>query len=157
MDIPAFPDKGLATSTLVIAEKLLPLPDLIRTLHSKLLDDSNPFVYSGKQVSPSVDNRLPVNSSLAVLFKIYNLAGDSQNWRLVARAKLVGTGGEELDLPPIPLEGHLSQTGDSEATVGLDLPFRSAEPGKYKLLIEVSEAGASVSTTAQTDLELVKN
>ncbi len=143
LEVPALLDSGLTVSSLVLVEKLSPLPDLIRTLHAKLLDDGDPFVYAGMQASPSADNRLPVNSSLAVLFKVYGLAGGSENRKLVAKARLVNAIGEELVLPPIPLEGSISQTGDSEATVWIDLPFPSAMPGKYKLMIEISEANAT--------------
>ena len=157
LEVPGFPDSGLVTSSLVIVEKLSPLPELIRTLHAKLLDDSDPFVFSGMQASPSIDNRLPVNSPLAVLFKIYNLAGGSENWKLVARARLAGENGEQLVLPPVSLEGSISQTGNSEATVGIDLPFRNEAPGKYKLLIDISEGDATRATTAWTDVEFIKN
>jgi hypothetical protein len=156
LEVPPLPESRLAISSLVLVEKLSPLPDLIRTLHAKLLDDSDPFVYAGMQVSPSVDNRLPVNSPLSVFFKVYNLAGSPEDWKLVARARLVSEAGEEMMLPPIPLDRSISQTGDSEATVGIDLPFRNMEPGKYRLLVEISGAPFPQSATAQRDLELVK-
>jgi hypothetical protein len=38
-----------------------------------------------------------------------------------------------------------------------DLPFRTTKPGKYKLLMEISEADASQSTTARTDVQFVTN
>ncbi len=155
--LPALTENGLAASSLVIVDKLSPLPDLIRTLHSKLLDDSDPFVYSGMQISPSIENKLPVNLPMTVLLKIYNLPTGSGTWKLEARARLLGANGEELMLATIPLEGRISQTGNSEATVAVDIPFRDVAPGKYKLLIEVSETGTSQSTTAQTDVEFTRN
>ncbi len=155
--LPALTENGLATSSLVIVDRLSPLPDLIGTLHSQLLDDSDPFVYSGMQISPSIENKLPVNLPMTVLLKIYNLPTGSGTWKLEARAKLLGANGEELMLAPFPLEGRISQAGNSEATVGVELHFRDVAPGKYKLLIEVSETGTSLSTTAQTDVEFAKN
>jgi hypothetical protein len=76
---------------------------------------------------------------------------------LPKRYNKIGANGEELTLAPFSLEGRISQASNSEATVGVELPFRDVAPGKYKLLIEISETANSQSTTAQTDVEFAKN
>jgi hypothetical protein len=156
LEVPAPPESGLAVSSLVLSERLSPLPELIHNIQDGLLDDSDPFVHAGTQISPSIDNRLPVNSPLAVFFKLYNLVGNSVGWKLEAKAKLIRDSGEELVLPPIPVDAGSSKTGNSEVTIGINLPFQNTKPGKYRLQIEISEAASSQSATVQTDLELVK-
>jgi hypothetical protein len=129
----------------------------MRNLHDTLLDDSDPFVHAGMRLSPSLENRLPIDRPLDVLFKLYNLPAGSDHWSLVAKPKLVNENGKELAWPPIPIDESSSKTGDTEATIGINLPFQNAAPGKYKLLIEISETESSQSTMIQTDLELVRN
>jgi hypothetical protein len=91
------------------------------------------------------------------LFKLYNPAGDLEHWKGVAKARLLRDSGEELSVPPISLEQNLSQSGDTEATIGLNLPFQGVAPGKYRLAIEVTEAASSRITMVQTDLEFTKD
>ena len=77
-------------------------------------------------------------------------------WDLVAKARLVGEKGEELTLEPIPLKAVISPAGKGEAIVALNLPFQRAAPGKYRLVIEITQAGSAEAATLQTDLELIK-
>jgi VWFA-related protein len=153
VEIPAIPENGFAGSSLVVAEGASPLPELIQNLEAAMMNDADPLIYAGLQVSPSVENKIPVKSLPAVLFKLYNPGGDVGHWKAVAKAKLLRDGGEELSLPPISLERNLSQTGNSEVTIALNLPFQGVAPGKYRLVVEITEAESSRSTSVQTDLE----
>jgi VWFA-related protein len=153
LEIPAIPENGLAASSLVVAESAFPLPALIENLEARLLDDDDPLVYAGLQISPSIANRLSVRSLPAVLFKIYNPAGDLEPWRAVAKAKLLRESGEEISLPPVSIEKELSPSDHAQVTIALNLPFRDVRPGKYKLTIEVIEAGSSRTAVAQADIE----
>ena len=156
LELPAMPNNGLAASSLVLAEGIQRLPDLIRDLQAKLLDDSEPLIFSGVQISPSIENRATLNSALPVFFKLYNVrSGNPPN--LVAKAKLLGEKGEEFSVPDaISLDADtMSRTGD-EAVVGLNLPFKGVTPGKYKLVIETSDTGSSQTVKAQTDIEFVQ-
>jgi len=153
VEIPALPENGFAGSSLVVAESASPLPELIQNLEATMMDDTNPLMYQGLQVLPSVENKLPVKSLPAVLFKLYNPEGDVKHWKAVANAKLLRDGGEALSLPPISLEQNLSRTGNAEATVALNLPFQGIMPGKYRLVIEITEAESSRTASVQTDIE----
>jgi len=153
--VPPFPENGMAGSSLVLAEDVLRLPDLIQNLETRLLDDSEPLLFSGIQVLPSVENKLPAGAPLPVFFKIYRSAADNRA-KLVAQAKLVSEKGEERILSSIPLEENISRSSAVESTVGLRLPFEGATPGKYTLTIEASDGVSPQPLTVRTDLEIVK-
>jgi VWFA-related protein len=157
LELPVFPESELVGSSLVIAEQISALPDLIQNLQTKLLDDSDPLIYSGMQISPSVENRLPVDSPLPIFFKLYNLTGGSGPLKLSGRAKLVSETGEEKLLPWIPLDKNASRIGNSEAAIGFSLVFENTIPGKYRLVIEAAETDTSTPAMVQTDVEIVKN
>ena len=105
IDIPAPRDGGITASSLVVAEKVAHLPALIQNIEARLLDDSDPLAYSGMQISPGIENKSPVNSPLAVLFKLYNPAGGLDRWKAIVKARLLDEAGKESALPPISLEG----------------------------------------------------
>jgi VWFA-related protein len=156
LELPSAPENGMAVSSLVLAEGIQRLPDLIRELESKLLDDSETFVFSGLQFSPSIENKVAAGTSLLVFFKLYNIGGPNRK-NLVSKVKLISEKGVDFPLPgSIPLDANtMSRMGD-EAVVGLSLTFKAVTPGKYKLAIETSEAGASQSAKAQTDIEFIQ-
>jgi VWFA-related protein len=157
LEVPALPEHGFAASSLVLADRVSRLPALIQNLHTQLLDDSDPLIYAGMQIAPSVDNRLPSGSAIPVLFKIYDLAGGTGQWKLTAKARLISEKGEESALPAISLNENLSVVNKSEAVVGFTMTFPQLAPGKYKLLIETTGADSAQVATAQTDLELTGN
>ena len=156
IDIPALPENEIAASSLVVADRVSRLPALIQTIQTKLLDDSDPLVYGGMQISQNIENRLPINAPLPVLYKLYNLTEGTQDWKGIARARLLDSAGNEVSLPPFSLEKDPLQSGDGEATIGLTLKFRDAMPGKYKLIIETTDLESSRTAIIQTDLELLK-
>lgn len=157
IDIPAPRDGGITASSLVVAEKVAHLPALIQNIEARLLDDSDPLAYSGMQISPGIENKSPVNSPLAVLFKLYNPAGGLDRWKAIVKARLLDEAGKESALPPISLEGKPSQSRGTEAIIACTLRFKDVEPGKYRLIIETTELQSSLTASVQTDLELTKN
>ena len=55
-------------------------------MQMRLLDSDDPMLYADMQITPSVENRMPVNSGIPVLFRIYNLFGSPDSWKLSANA-----------------------------------------------------------------------
>ena len=131
------------------------MPALIQNIRTTLLDDSDPLVFGGMQITQNVENRFPVNAPLPVLYKLYNLAEGVDGWKAVANARLLDEAGNEVSLPPFALQQDPLQTGSNEATIGLTLKFQDVKPGKYKLIIETTELASSEKATAQTDIELL--
>jgi VWFA-related protein len=154
LEVPAFPESGMACSSLVLAEEVSRLPDLIRDLQSRLLDESAPLIFAGMEILPSVENKLRLGAPLPVFFKIYRLPKAASPGKLMANAKLLSDKGKELLLSAIPLEANISRSGDA-ATVGLNLPFKDVSAGKYTLLLETSDGESPQPLTVRTDLEFV--
>lgn len=156
LEVPAFPDRGFAGSSLVLAGQATKLSDLIQDIKAQMLDESDPLLYSGVQIEPSVDNRLPIGVVIPVIFRLYNLPGSSNQWNLAAKAKLLDETGKEYTLDPIPLKDAMSLSGKTDAIIGLQLSFPNAPAGKYRLILETIESVSGESATLQTDLELLK-
>ncbi len=156
LEVPALPGQGFAVSSLVVAEQLSQLPDLIKNLQSQLLDQSNPLLFLKTQIEPSVENRLPSNSAILALFRIYSVLRGTDQLELAAAAALLNAKGEKIAILPIPLKETMFSVSPSEAVVGLRLPFRNVPPGKYRLMIEIAEKGSGQSATLQTDIEYVQ-
>lgn len=154
-DVPAFPEDGLAASSLVLAEQVYRLPDLIQNLQTRLLDDSDPLIYAGMRISPSVENRLPAGAPIPVFYRIYDSAGKGIPSKLTAKAKLIGEKGEVRTSAPIPLDENLQRVGGSEGVIGFTVAFADAEPGKYTLMIETGDAASADAATVQADVELI--
>jgi hypothetical protein len=119
----------------------------------RLLDSNDPMLYSGMQIAPSVDNRLSVNSGVPVLFRIYNLSGAPESWKMSANAKLTGENGQEIVLNGLAVDQNLSRVGEGEAAIALQLPFQNLLPGRFKLVVEASDAVTREKATTQTDVE----
>jgi hypothetical protein len=147
--------QGLGFSSLVFAEQTSHLPDLIQNLQTQMLDESDPLVYSGLQIEPRVENRLKTNSTAAVFFRICNLPGNLDQLDLVANPKLLDEKGTVLNLDSIPLKMYMSSAGNSTVGVAFTLPFKNVMAGKYRLLLEITNAGMANNVTPQTDLEFV--
>jgi VWFA-related protein len=155
LEVPAFPERGFAASSLVIAEQTSRLPDLIRNVQTQLLDESDPLLCPGIQIEPSVENRLPVGSAIPLMFRIYNLPG-SDPLSLTARAKLLDEKGKAYASGLIPLKEVMAPAAKGESVVVLSLSFPNIPPGKYRFIMETGEPPSTVAVTLQTDLEFTK-
>jgi VWFA-related protein len=154
--LPPLPEQGFAASSLVVAEQVSRLPDMIRNLQTQLLDESDPMLYSGIQIEPSVINRIPENSTVPMMFRIYSPAGPPEKWDLIAKTKLLDQNGKEHPLGLIHLKDSISPVSKTEVVALLQLSFPGVPPGRYQLVLETGYEGSSRLATVQTDLEFVK-
>jgi hypothetical protein len=154
--LPALSDQGFTGSSLVVADEVSRLPDLIRSLRTQLLDTSDPLLYSGFRIEPSVLNRIQVNATAAMMFRIYSLSEPMDPLKLVAKSKLVDQNGKEYPLGLIHLRDLASLVEKTEALVFLRLSFPGVPPGKYTLILETGYEGSSQMATLQADLEFVQ-
>jgi VWFA-related protein len=153
LEVPEFPDRKLAGSSLVIAEQISRLPDLIENLQTHMLDESDPLLYAGAHIKPNIENKLPAGAAIPVMFRIYNLPGEHRQWNVTIKAKLVDEDQKEYVLAPVFLKKGLSPASKTEAVAGFQLSFPNTPPGRCRLIIEVSETTSLKSVTLNTDVE----
>jgi VWFA-related protein len=154
LSVPPMPASGLASSSLVVSQEMAQLPELIRNMQAKLLDETDPLIYKGIQIFPPVENSLSRENPIAVFYKLYNLAGSEQNRNLTAKVQLVDEKGQTNELQPIALGEATYPTGPSEVAIGFNLPLKDLSPGKYRLTVETVDAAQSQSVTSQTEFML---
>jgi VWFA-related protein len=156
LEAPVKPQQGFALSSLVIVAHKTALPNLVQNIQTQLMDDSDPLIFRGMQIDPSVSQRLPVGSAIPLLVKIYKINGGSGQWTLRGKARLVNEKNENCGQVAIDLkQADLEIVSNSDAAALLNLNFPEAKPGKYILSVEISEPGSSQTSIAQTDLELI--
>jgi hypothetical protein len=66
---------------------------------------------------------------------------------------MIDANGKEYSFGPIPLKNAMSIAGDAEVAVTIGLPFKEVFPGKYRLIVESTEATSAETVTLGTDLE----
>ncbi len=154
LSIPALPQSSLASSSLIVADQVFRMPDLIQDLQTRQLEENDPLTFNGLQVSPSAETQFPLAAPLQVFFKLYNLSGTPEQRKLLATVRLLDESGREIQsLPPTPLDQNVFITGKSEAMVGFPLLLDKARAGKCRLLVETSESTSKQSVTIQSDLQ----
>jgi VWFA-related protein len=156
LEASAKPQQGFALSSLIVIAHKTVLPNLVQNIQTQLMDDSDPLVFRGMQIEPSVNQRLPVRLPIPLLFKIYRIDGGAGAWIFHARARLINEKNENSGQVGFDLkQSDLEILNSSEAVASINLSFPDAKPGKYTLSVELSESGSSQSSIAQTDIELI--
>lgn len=152
LTIPPQSRNRLAASALIIAEHVSLLPDLLQNISDTLMEETDPLLCKGTQITMSVGNQLQVNAPFPVFFRLYNLTGAPSGWKLSSVARMTDEKGETRSLPPIPLDQNLIPVGPAEAMIGMNLVFDNMGPGKYTLTIETTEAATKQSVSVVTDV-----
>jgi VWFA-related protein len=156
LEVPAFPDHGLAGSSIVIAEQTSRPPDLIRNLQTQLLDESDPLLCAGVQIEPNAENMLRAGSSIPIMFRLYNLHGSPDQSDLGVKITLIDETGKEHALGPISLDKAIHPVSETEAAIELRLQFPNVPPGKYRLVIEAGKPASSETAMLQTEVTFTK-
>jgi hypothetical protein len=155
LEVPMLPDQGIGFSSLAFAEQATPLPELIQNLQAQMLDQDDPLVYSGLQISPRIENKLGVNATAVVFFKLYNLPGNLNSLDLIATPRILDEKGSQLVLDPIPLKKYMVPAGNRITTVAFNLPLVNASAGRHRLVLEIADSSGVKLADAATDLEVV--
>src|SRR5262245_27084050 len=153
LSVPAM-STGMATSSLVVSQEMAQLPELIKNMQARLLDEADPLIYRGIQIFPPVENNMRRENPVAIFYKLYNLAGTDQNRSLTAKVQLVDEKGQANELPPIDLQEAAYPTGSSEMAIGFNLPLKDLTPGKYQLKVETVDKAKNRSITSLTEMVL---
>src|SRR5262245_63242867 len=151
LSVPPMP-AGLASSSLVVSQEMTQLPDLIKNMQTKLLDEADPLIYKGIQILPPVGNAVRRENPIAVFYKLYNLAGSDAGRSLTANVQIIDEKGQVSALPSMDLEDAAYPTGPSEAAIGFNLPLKDLAPGKYQLKVETVDKAKNQSITSQAEM-----
>jgi hypothetical protein len=150
--IPPIPSSGMAASSLVVSQQMAYLPELIQSLQARLLDESDPLIYKGIEISAPVENQLSRQYPAVIFYKLYNLKSSGENTGLTAKVQLIDEKGKANDFPPIALKDLAYPSGNGEVAVGFNLPVKDLAPGKYKLTVETVDTAVNQSVSNQTEL-----
>jgi VWFA-related protein len=152
--IPPMPSSGIAASSLVVSQQMAYLPELIQSLQARLLDESDPLIYKGIQISAPVENQLSRQHPAVVFYKLYNLKSSEDDTGLTAKVQLIDEKGKANTFPPIALKELAYPSGNGEVAIGFNLPVKDLAPGKYQLTVETVDTAAKQSVSNQTELVL---
>ena len=145
IQVPRFDEEQLASSSLVLADLIQPLPTA--------QVGTGPFVIGGTKVRPSVNQKFTRDQNLGIYMQVYNLGLDPQTNRPSAdiQYEIVKDG-----------KALLSQTEQAaklpnafqQITLQKTMPLRALEPGKYTVQIKVTDnvKKQTVSPTATFEL-----
>ena len=149
--VPPMP-AGLASSSLVVSQEMTQLPDLIKNMQTRLLDEADPLIFKGIQILPPVGNTVRRENPIAVFYKLYNLEGNEGSRSLTANVQIIDEKGQVSEIPPMDLDEAAYPTGPSEVAIGFNLPLKDLPPGKYQLKVETVDKAKNQSITSQTDM-----
>ena len=134
MRVPAFDDEALATSSLILADKIERVP--IRSL------GTGQFVIGSSKVRPRIDSAFKQDERMGIYMQVYNLGQNEETSRPIGNvtyqiASLDNPGELLLDFS----EDVNTIRGASARQVVIEklLPLQSLEPGEYRLNVMVED------------------
>jgi GWxTD domain-containing protein len=143
--VPKYLDDQLSNSSLILADLLMPIPtNQVGT---------GPFVIGSTKVRPSVDQIFTRDQTLNIYMQVYNLGMDPQSHRpsLDVQYQITKDGKPLLDQPE---DAAKWAQPVQQITLEKQLPLKSLTPGKYSVLIKVTDnvRKQTISPTATFEL-----
>jgi GWxTD domain-containing protein len=145
MVVPRYEEDKLATSSLILADLIQPLPT------SQV--GSGPFVIGGTKVRPSVNQTFTREQRLGIYMQVYNLGLDTQTHKpsLDVQYEILKDGKPILDQPEEAANlGKASQ----QFTIQKTMPLSALAPGKYTVQIKVTDNIKKQSLSPSTTFEV---
>lgn len=153
--IPAMPLNRMYMSSLVLTQRLLPLPALIQDIQERLMQEDDPLVYKAFQVVVPPDIQLDRQKPMVIFFKLYRVEGNGEAPPdLTARLQLSAEGGQESPSVSLSLASAAIPSGGGEYASAVVLPISELLPGKYRLTAEITNRRTNESTNGQASLEV---
>lgn len=143
--VPKYMDDQLSSSSLILADLLMPIPtNQVGT---------GPFVIGSTKVRPSVDQVFTRDQTLSIYMQVYNLGVDSESHRpsLDVQYQISKDGKPLLDQPE---DASKWAQPVQQITLEKQLPLKSLAPGKYSVQIKVTDnvRKQTISPTATFEL-----
>jgi len=128
--VPRIPDLKLATSSLILADLIEPLPP--RQVAT------GPFVLGGEKVRPNVKDEFRRDSNLNYWLQVYSLKVDESTHKPSATVEtLITRGGKEVKRI-VENASDLSNAAQ-QMTLTKSLPLKDFEPGDYTIQVKVTD------------------
>jgi uncharacterized protein (DUF2141 family) len=143
--VPHFDEERLASSSLILADQIQPLPTA--------QVGSGPFVIGGTKVRPSVNQQFTRDQNLGIYMQVYNLGVDPQTHRPSAdiQYEILKDGKALLtQTEPAAKIANASQ----QVTLQKTMPLKSLQPGKYTVQIKVTDKVKNQSVSPVASFEL---
>jgi uncharacterized protein (DUF2141 family) len=145
IQVPRFVEEQLASSSLILADLIQPLPTA--------QVGSGPFVIGGTKVRPSVNQQFTRDQNLGIYMQVYNLAVDPQTHRPSADIQY------EIIKDGKPLLSQTEQAAklanaSQQVTLQKTMPLKGLQPGKYSVQIKVTDNIKTQSVSRSASFEL---
>jgi hypothetical protein len=128
--VPRFDEEQLASSSLVLADLIQPLPTA--------QVGTGPFVIGGTKVRPSVNQKFTRDQNLGIYMQVYNLGLDPQTNRPSADIQYEIVRDGKVLLSQTEQAARLPNAFQ-QITLQKTMPLRALEPGKYTVEIKVTD------------------
>jgi GWxTD domain-containing protein len=140
--VPKFPEDQLATSSIILADRIEPLPAYQAA--------AGPFVLGGSKVFPNVAETFHRATPMGIYFQVYNLSLDEETQKPSATIEyILKKGGKEIRRFR---EGKsVSEGALRQVTLAKLFPLNNLQPGDYSLVLNITDnlANRTVSPVAK--------
>jgi GWxTD domain-containing protein len=140
--VPPFDDEKLATSSLILADEMLPVA-------SKEIGIGQ-FVIGSTKVRPKLDQTFSTAEQMGIFLQLYNLKTDEKTHKNNASVNVQVFQGDKPIAHKLQTSEELKQTGE-ELTLEQSMPLAGLPPGKYRLQIDATDAIANQTVSRTTE------
>jgi GWxTD domain-containing protein len=146
LDVPPFEDDKLATSSLILADEMLPVP-------SREIGIGQ-FVIGSTKVRPKLDQTFSTAEQMGVFLQLYNLKTDEKTHKNNASVNVQVFQGDKPVAHLLQTSEQMKQTGE-ELTLEQTMPLAALAPGKYRMQIDATDAIANQTVSRTTEFTVV--
>ncbi|HEY3836783.1 MAG TPA: GWxTD domain-containing protein [Bryobacteraceae bacterium] len=143
LDVPRYEPEKLATSSLILADRMEKLP--LKKASGEM------FAIGDFKVRPRVSGQFSRDEKLGMYLQIYNLIGGAspRKPRGNIRYEISRSGSDEPLLQQVEELANISDASVDQVTVGRMVPLNSLSPGNYTLKLKVSDGDRTLQRQAQ--------
>ena len=143
--VPRFPDDQLATSSIILADKIESLP----------IDQAGagPFILGGSKVLPNVGETFHRASPMGIYFQVYNLAVDEETRKPSATIEYVLKKGDK-EIRRYQEAKRVLEGAARQITLAKLFPLNNLAPGTYSLLLNVTDNLSNRTVSPETKFKV---
>jgi GWxTD domain-containing protein len=145
--VPPFEDDKMATSSLILADEMLPVP-------SREIGIGQ-FVIGSTKVRPKLDQTFSTAEQMGIFLQLYNLKTDEKTHKNNVSVNVQVFQGDKPVAHLVQTSEQLKQTGE-ELTLEQTMPLAALPPGKYRLQIDATDAIANQTVSRTTDFTVAQ-